>query len=80
MRECASKCVSVNEGVRYCVCVCEYVHMLVSERVSLYFCVNLFYFNLKTFIIFFVIIEYFQSIHPEYILLLQFPEYQSIYL
>jgi hypothetical protein len=47
MRECASKCVSVNEGVRYCVCVCEYVHMLVRERVSLYFCVNMFYFNLK---------------------------------
>ena len=32
MRECASKCVSVHEGVRFCVCVCEYVHMLVSER------------------------------------------------
>jgi hypothetical protein len=56
IRECATKCVSVNEGLRYCVCVCDYVHMLVSERVSLYFCVNLFYFNLKTFIIFFFII------------------------
>ena len=39
--------VSVNEGVRYCVCVCEYVQMLVSERVSLYFCVDMFYLNLK---------------------------------
>ena len=47
MRECASKCVSVHEGVRFCVCVCEYVHMLVSERVSLYICVDMFYFNLK---------------------------------